>query len=218
RIAQRQWTPYFCGGLLIAFASLFMPRWFCGWVCPLGTCIDITDNLTLAKKRHFNIPTSGVLAAVVAAVLIVFAGFGSEAAGFMDPLTIVGNGFIAFLSPTFFADVREAFASGYFPPEILLLMIFFGILFLTVFGRRTWCRTLCPLGGLLGLLGKAGVNRRKVSGACINCGRCRKPCKMDSIGASVKDTLELCCISCMNCKIKCPKDCITFAGGKKETE
>ena len=81
-----QWSPYFAGGVLLAFLSMIFPRLFCGWLCPLGTCIDITDKITFAGKRKYLIPTSWKVAFAVFTGIVIASIFHYDIAGFFDPL------------------------------------------------------------------------------------------------------------------------------------
>src|SRR5438034_5266097 len=53
-IASHHWAIYAIGpGLLILLLTLWGGRIFCGWICPLGTAIDIGDRLLFRKGRLF---------------------------------------------------------------------------------------------------------------------------------------------------------------------
>ncbi|MBC7288141.1 MAG: 4Fe-4S dicluster domain-containing protein, partial [Armatimonadetes bacterium] len=69
---------------------------------------------------------------------------------------------------------------------------------------RFWCRTICPLGALLGLVARWGIWRRVVEG-CVGCKRCAGECKMGAIPRDrPEQTLTAECILCYDC-IVCPK-------------
>ena len=44
--------------------------------------------------------------------------------------------------------------------------------------RRFWCRALCPLGALYGLLARFSLLRRRPTALCPDCGDCTEICKM----------------------------------------
>ena len=52
---------------------------------------------------------------------------------------------------------------------------------LNAFADRFWCRYLCPLGALLGLVAKVQVLRPVMSDGCGACGACATACRMDAI-------------------------------------
>jgi polyferredoxin len=54
------------------------------------------------------------------------------------------------------------------------------VLALNTVRARFWCRYLCPLGALLGLVSKVSWLRRATNDRCIACGRCaRAPAHRD---------------------------------------
>lgn len=209
RLAARQWTPYFAGGMLIAFTALLFPRFFCGWLCPLGTTIDLADTLTLAKKRGMLLGSRRRPAVFLCIGLLLSATLTYDVAGFVDPLTLFTHTLAYTGFSQSFAAVQQQVGGS---REIGRLMcgIFGGILLLTVLGRRTWCRLLCPLGGLLGILSWTGLTRRRVNRHCIHCGKCSRECKMAAISPDGTQTNNQLCIFCNACAKCCPKNAVYF--------
>lgn len=109
-----------------------------------------------------------------------------------------GLAYHAYLQPGFQA------AAG----NLVLLALVLGVGLST---RRFWCRGLCPLGALLGLLGRLAPFRRRVTGACTNCGRCRDACPMQAIDDDPFRTRLSACIHCKSCEAVCPVDAISFS-------
>ncbi|MDO9265350.1 MAG: 4Fe-4S binding protein [Desulfosalsimonadaceae bacterium] len=90
-------------------------------------------------------------------------------------------------------------------------VLFLMVLFLNRIRPRFWCRTLCPLGALLGLCSRFTVlHLEKDSDKCTHCGRCTETCQ----GAATPEpgltwqTDE--CLMCFNCTTGCPEDALTF--------
>lgn len=93
--------------------------------------------------------------------------------------------------------------------------VFIGSLFLIVLGlnlveRRFWCRSLCPLGALLGLFSRFSLLKRSVSEGCTSCGACAAVCQ----GAAAPDKKEewrnVECSYCSNCDDVCPHNAVSF--------
>ena len=96
--------------------------------------------------------------------------------------------------------------------------ILLAILLAQGYQRRFWCRNLCPLGALLGLVGSASPLRPRVSAACVRCGRCAKECKMGALEPGAGETpyraLVQECILCYACaRTMCPVDAIGIRFG-----
>jgi len=64
---------------------------------------------------------------------------------------------------------------------VVIALILMGIIALNALADRFWCRVLCPLGALLGLLSKIAILRPVVGETCTNCARCARACPLDAI-------------------------------------
>ncbi len=68
--------------------------------------------------------------------------------------------------------------------RVALFLLFLAVVLLNVLADRFWCRYLCPLGALLGLLAKVQVLRPLVGDGCTDCGALRAlvPARRDRAG------------------------------------
>lgn len=210
RIAQQHWTPLFCGGLLTALLCLTWPRVFCGWICPLGCAIDLADRITFANKIKPRLTRFWPMAIILLFVMVAMAFAGYETAGYVDPLTITGNTVESLSQKGFIDQIKSQWQTGEFDRLTIMPAMALAILTLAIFGRRSWCRFLCPLGGLLGLLATVSLRKRIVADSCVNCGKCARECKMRAIDSDVTKTTENLCITCQTCSTVCPKRSIKF--------
>jgi Fe-S-cluster-containing hydrogenase component 2 len=98
-----------------------------------------------------------------------------------------------------------------FEQNAFIALLLLGILALNALSDRFWCRYLCPLGALLGLLSKVALLRPVVGPACNRCAQCVGVCRVDAI-----DTLhgyEIVpaeCIVCLDCLAACPGGGVGF--------
>jgi MauM/NapG family ferredoxin protein len=138
--------------------------------------------------------------------LLVAALFGVQWSGLFDPLSLVVRSLGLVVLPGIELGLREIFNSAYqhnplglahvtepvfqwmqgrminfsqphFHQAFLLGTIFFGILVLSFIRHRFWCRVLCPLGGLLGVIARFGLFRIRQSDNCTECHRCTFHCQ-----------------------------------------
>ncbi len=230
-LASRTITSGFFLSLLLIGATLFIGRFFCGYVCPLGTVIDLSDRFFKRRKRRVNefkelqnikyyILASVLVSAIAAISLFVF----------LDPISLITRTFAVFLYPlvifvlNLFLDIIRPLAhrldltslayTYYIQPvfamNALILVIFAVVIGLNAIQPRFWCRNLCPLGALLSVFSRFGLWKRKVADGCIDCGRCQRDCPMGAIKEDPRETSARECIQCQTCSAVCPESVISF--------
>ncbi len=89
--------------------------------------------------------------------------------------------------------------------------VFLSVILLNLAAPRFWCRYLCPLGALLGLLSKVAVVRREVSDQCTQCDDCVRVCPTGTIQPAkeyASDPGE--CTMCLECLAVCPYSAVEF--------
>lgn len=230
-ISEKILLPGFVISLLMIIASLIIGRFFCGWVCPLGTAIDITAavkrrsgilpdkiNAVLRKPKFyflgifFTLALIGWQVAWVFDPLVIAARFVSM--NMIPSLTYLFNAFFVFL-------IRDCNIQGvvkdlyyamkptvlgvkvfYFAHALVIFSFFAAICAIALLVPRLWCRSLCPLGAIYSLVGRLSPFRRKIEG-CISCGKCRNACRMGAIKEDSSYSQGE-CILCMDCIYDCP--------------
>jgi polyferredoxin len=217
--------------LALVAATLLFGRFFCGWVCPLGTLIDLSaklfprikklpeENVSVAQPKYY------LLASLIACCLLGF-----NLAGWLDPIAFITRVYTLLLYPFVYLLLNSSldalrplavklqlvtlshqqFTQPLFYLNILTLLIFSGVLFLNFFAERFWCRTICPLGALLSVFSRWGMFRRKVSDACNRCMKCYRECPMAAIPKEPEKTAAAECIQCLHCSQICPQSAISF--------
>ena len=99
------------------------------------------------------------------------------------------------------------FRETFYPLAFLSLVFFLFVIFLERFERRNWCRNLCPLGTLLGLLGRFSLFKRLPARLCADCGDCRDLCPT-TFDEEILQKGD--CIMCLDCQRKCKNERVRF--------
>lgn len=99
----------------------------------------------------------------------------------------------------------------YFHETWFIGILLLGILFLNRFIPRFWCRVLCPLGAMLGVMSRFALfGMEKDHAKCTDCDLCLVHCQgADSPQGGVKWRQDECHM-CFNCEAACPEDVIKF--------
>ena len=219
-------------GMALLASGFLLGRAFCGWVCPLGTLLEILPSGRRSVPKVWE--KSGVLALTFVAVAVLV---GPSLPLAFSPLTLLVRSLTVLLFPpvSFLADEVLYFTSplweklglgrlAYLSVRVfrfrgtgLILAVFAGILFLNIAVPRFWCRHLCPLGAFLGLTSRLGLLRRRVGSSCTSCMLCASACPM---GAIPHDDPTLTrrerCTFCGRCVSVCPQHAVgfSFKGGR----
>jgi polyferredoxin len=171
---------------------------FCGWVCPFGFIQDVLASL----RRRLHLPELVVpdrldrvlrYGRFVTLALILYQTISTVKLWFAD-----------------YDPYRTLFGLDWlFEPNVLTswpaYLITLGVLFVTFFVERGFCRYACPLGGAISLLGKLSLVRiRRSAGGCKGCAVCEVPCPVKLHVAS-SNIVSSNCIGCMACVEACPR-------------
>lgn len=233
-IETLSFPPLIIPGLIVLILTPFLGRFFCSWICPLGTTLDATDRLiktpknTLARKwdKWRYLKFANLIA------LLIMAVFSLNLWGYLDPLSIFNRMLTVILYPfatlftenlllalssvsiletpayflyDLFKDNVMPEGQAYYQQVLLIAVTSGGILAAEKLSRRFWCRYLCPAGALLGFLSQFRFYERLVGEECPACNLCISECKMDAIPQNdVSKTNKVECIECFNCGAACP--------------
>ncbi len=135
----------------------------------------------------------------------------SMALGLLDPLPLLHRSAHTVLLPL--ADRGVSFLWP-FPRQHLLApvtaLILATVLLANLWRPRAFCRFLCPLGALLGLLGRAAPWRiAKRQAGCSDCGRCEATCP--SAAQPSGSFRQPSCVLCLSCTDACPDGLLAVA-------
>ena len=80
---------------------------------------------------------------------------------------------------------------------------------------RPFCKYICPLGAIYGLMNTIALYRlRMEQSLCIHCGKCRRACLMGLDPEHKQNEAE--CVRCGDCVKACPTAALTLGFGEKK--
>jgi polyferredoxin len=218
--------------------TLLAGRAWCGWLCPLGTLLDFF-SLRRWRQSKWRLPESFRQIKYLLLLILLFAAiFTNLTMLILDPITLLTrtltvsvwpaldhivtsletalyqipflrsaiSTFDQWVRPSLFPQVPHAYQGA-----VLFGGIFIGLIGLNLLAERFWCRYLCPLGGMLGLLSKVAILRREVTAECTYCDLCQDSCPtgtIDPLDGYKSDPGE--CTMCMECLYGCQFESTTF--------
>ena len=160
----------------ILLVCLLVPRAFCGYLCPLGTLIDAVGlaggtplpAASLVRQRFRRVeggPTFGTY--VLFGVLVASLG-GVLLSGFVSAIPVLTRGLL-------FTAGRWQLGLMKGPGHLLpvdwtfwtSVVLFAGTFLASLFGKRFWCRCLCPSGAMLSCFSLFRLAERKVGGGVL---------------------------------------------------
>lgn len=237
-LAAKSWTWLLLPAMLMTVATLLLGRFFCGWICPLGTVLDLVTS-RIAKKKPVA-ALKGNLKYWLLVLILSASLFNLNLSGLLDPIAILLRGLTFFFYPLLGLSARSGWVELYhligerrdtlapawnllrshllpfretlYPLAFLSALILLGVIFLERYEERNWCRNLCPLGTFLGWLGRFSLFSRVPVGLCPDCGKCREICPT-TFDRDILAKEE--CILCMECQVQCPYERVTFSPALK---
>ena len=229
--------------LSVILLTVVLGRVFCGWICPLGTLHNIVSSLKRRHPRRmpggWHKTKYYLLFALIASSV-----FTLQLTGIMDPISLLIRSFSLSIFPlmnhgirAFFDAIYNTNISGivnlsepvygflkkhflsfrepYYLQAVFVGSLFIAILSLNLIERRFWCKYLCPLGALLGLLSRYSLLSREVSEGCTSCGICANRCQGGALSEKDDTWRNTECLACFDCDDICPQKAVTFALGRK---
>ena len=204
---------YYIVGILILFGVL-LGRFICGFLCPFGWFQELLHKIPCKKFSTKKLKPLTYLKYVILLVMVILlpalavndVGMGDPffckylcPQGVLEgaiPLSIVNSG------------IREALGDLFTWKFCVLVTV----VILSVLFYRPFCKWLCPLGAIYGLMNKVSLCQMKVDKhKCVSCGKCAKACKMDVDVTKTPNHAE--CIRCGMCIRACPTKAVRYRYG-----
>lgn len=202
---------FYVVGFILAIGAL-MGRWVCGFVCPFGLIQDLLAKIPTRKHRIWK-PLTYVkyvlLAVFVLAMPVLvtnFLGMGKPAfCQYICPVGTLEGGIPLLLANE---ELRQTIGPLFFVKLTILIGTIVGILFC----KRFFCKVMCPLGAIYGLLNKISIYHLEVDKSkCVHCHKCALHCDMDVDPVAKPRSPE--CIRCGKCAHVCPTGAIKLGFG-----
>jgi len=206
--------------LVTIVLTIIFGRFFCGWICPFGAMHQFVGYLgnrrkTTAQKIQLNKYRKAQCIKYFILIFFLFmAAFPSLAAtlqtGLLDPISLVTRSFNLLLLPIIdrtanFVSVTARFYEGAW----LILAIFLTAILLNFVIPRFYCRFICPLGALFGIISRFAIWRiGKKQSECSNCKLCDKSCE-GACEPSGKIRISE-CVLCFNCRDDCKDELLAY--------
>jgi polyferredoxin len=218
-------------GLLWALATVILTiifgRFFCGWVCPFGTMHQFFGWLgnrrrnaaDIISRNQYHKAQNVKYFILIAFVLMAFIPLNDSVSlqtGFLDPIPFVYRSVNISILPVadnifhFSSVTPRQYEYAWVIGGLFLLFLFMNLLI-----PRFYCRFICPLGALLGILGRFSIWRiGKTKPSCSNCKLCDKVCE-GACEPSGKIRIPE-CVLCFNCLPVCPDGVLHYGTGESK--
>jgi polyferredoxin len=252
-LASRTFRVELALAALTLLLALVAGRAWCGWLCPLGTVLDLLSPGPPRQGQPRGLPLQATTRVAPTdgwrrvKHWLLFATLGAALLGNLtllvaDPITIIFRTLAVAVQPPLNLAITNAEKAlyplgplqrplewlentfrgnllptqqGFYQLNLLLALVFVGIVALNWLAPRFWCRYLCPLGALLAWPTRLAWLRPRAKETCTRCGLCAPVCPTGAIGVSKEagfrvDASE--CIMCLDCQVKCPQKAIVMRG------
>ncbi len=202
-------------GFVLALGVVF-GRAICGFFCPFGLIQELIYKIPFPKKKLWKWLTyvKYVLLAVFVVIMPVTMvnELGMSSPAFCEYICPAGTleGGIPLLSTH--PELRATLGALFSVKACILIITLIGCLSVC----RFFCKVMCPLGAIYGLLNKVSIYHMECNKkTCVSCGKCHNICPMDVDPVKNPNSAE--CIRCGKCVASCPKESLAlkFVYGKK---
>ena len=206
----------FCGRQFISFyiigfigiIGVLGGRIVCGWACPFGFLQDLLFKI---RSRKIIIPEFLEPVKYLILVVTVFLLSWYTKEPFFCKIICPAGTLEAGIPLLLMNSDLRGMIGWLFVWKSCFLTFF---LFMMIVSKRPFCRFVCPLGAIYGLLNKVSLFRLEVdSGTCTSCKKCSEICPVDLKIYSKKHS-STGCIRCFSCKA-CPEKAVKITFNSK---
>lgn len=216
-LTTHSFHPSLAWALVTIVITILFGRVFCGFVCPFGAIHQFVgwlgrrwwrarDKIAVNAYRPAQRLKYYLLIALLGAAALSAGNLsvGTLQIGLLDPIALLHRSFNLVVLPAADAAFETVFPGGRFATGAALIGgLFVAFVLLNLWIPRFYCRFICPLGALLGVLARGTWwSIGKTGAKCTECSLCDVDCEgacnpMGPIRLSE-------CLMCMNCLETCP--------------
>jgi ferredoxin-type protein NapH len=205
-VSKEFYGPLLVGMLLPLLLATLCGRVFCSWVCPISFLSECGEWLSETVRRSKKMPQWLILPRytiwlALAGELLLTMLLGAPLFVFLSPPGIVGR---ELMTLVFFQTLGL---------EIVVLIAVLAVNLLVT--QRLYCRYLCPLGGLLAVVGRKRRLQVVVQhDQCVRCNQCQRVCPL-GLAPQQGDGQSSQCWNCGICVAKCQQQSLQFKWDKR---
>ncbi|MCP4901691.1 MAG: 4Fe-4S dicluster domain-containing protein [bacterium] len=206
-VALADWTvPHWTWiGFVVIVVTAILGRVFCGWLCPLGTLQQLVSWLSgpVKRQRRDRNRYRGWFSVkyMLLTVFSVWALLGVVQFGWLDPIPLLHRAFATGIRPLWLGVPSPG---GWFAFSLLA-----AILLTSAWMPRVFCRAVCPLGAMLGIIARVAPFRlRRIESDCTDCNLCLMACQGGDEPLGNHRVSE--CHVCLNCLDSCAEDSLSY--------
>jgi len=193
--------PFMAVGMALVLGVLF-GRLLCGWVCPFGLVVDLLYKI---PSRKFLLPNwTGYTKYAILIVMVILLPYWLGADTEYSFCGFCPASALQVTIPNFFMTGLDMSVT-----KAVKLVLLAGVVVLSVFSSRSFCKVFCPIGAMLAPLNYVSFWAIKPPVIhCEECDRCDTHCPATGLPSSriaqgIPPNRALECIVCHDCQDAC---------------